>query len=190
MDHMGTKTLETSRLLLRRFREDDVNAMFENWANDEEVTKYLMWPAHKSVEVSAMYIDSLMQGYVNLNNYNWGIELKEIGQVIGAIGVVGQDENVESVHIGYCLGRQWWNKGITSEAFEEIIRFFMDEVKVNRIESRHDPRNISSGKVMQKCGLKYEGTLRLSDYNNQGICDAAWYGLVREDYYLHIRMEE
>ena len=186
MDHMGTKTLETSRLRLRQFREDDVNAMYENWSKDEEVTRYLMWPAHKSAEISRMYIDSLIHGYEKLNNYNWGIELKEIGQVIGGIGAVRLDENVESVHIGYCLGRQWWNRGITSEAFCEVIRFFMDEVKVNRIESRYDPRNIYSGKVMEKCGLLYEGTLHQSAYNNQGICDAAWYGLLREDYYLHI----
>ena len=50
------------------------------------------------------------------------------------------------------------------------------------IESRHDPRNTNSGKVMEKCGLKYEGTLRQSDINNQGICDAAWYSLLKEDY--------
>lgn len=188
MDHIGTKTLETSRLILRQFRKDDVNAMFENWASDDEVTRYLMWPAHKSIEVSEMYIDSLIKGYDKFDNYNWGIELKEIGQVIGGIGAVRLDENVESVHIGYCVGRPWWNKGITSEAFDEVIRFFMDEVKVNRIESRHDPRNIYSGKVMEKCGLLYEGTLCQSDYNIQGICDAAWYGLLRKNYYLHIEM--
>lgn len=190
MDHMGTKTIETSRLILRQFREDDANAMFDNWANDDEVTRYLMWPTHKSVEVSRSYIDILVQGYGKLNNYNWGIELKETGQVIGSIGAAKIDENVESVHIGYCLGRQWWNRGITSEAFHEVIRFFMDEVKVNRIDSRHDPKNMYSGRVMQKCGLLYEGTLHQSDYNNQGICDASWYGLLRSDYYLHIGMEE
>jgi len=59
----------------------------------------------------------------------------------------------------------------------------MDEVKANRIEARHDPRNPNSGKVMQKCGLQYEGTLKESDINNQGICDAAWYGLLRKEYY-------
>ena len=92
------------------------------------------------------------------------------------------DEEVGSAHIGYCIGRRWWNKGITSEAFSAVIKFLTEEVGVNRIESRHDTRNINSGKVMEKCGLKYEGTLRQSDINTQGICDAAWYSLLKEDY--------
>ena len=87
------------------------------------------------------------------------------------------------VHIGYCIGRKWWNNGITSEALKELIRFFFEEVCVNRIESRHDPRNPNSGKVMTKHGLKYEGTMRQSDINNQGICDAAFYALLSEDYF-------
>lgn len=56
-------------------------------------------------------------------------------------------------------------------------------MKVNRIESRHDPLNPNSGKVMMKCGLKYEGTSRQSDWNNQGICDASFYGRLASDYF-------
>lgn len=59
--------------------------------------------------------------------------------------------------------------------------YMFDEVGVNRVESRHDPRNPNSGAVMRKCGMKFEGTLRQSDWNNQGICDASWYGLVAEE---------
>ena len=143
-----------------------------------------MWPSHKSVEVSKAYIESLIDAYSEKNTYAWGIELKEIGQVIGAISVVRCNDDVECVHIGYCIGKQWWNEGITSEAFSAVIKYLMDEVKVNRIESRHDPRNPYSGKVMEKCGLRYEGTLKESTRNNQGICDASWYALLRKDYYV------
>ena len=68
-----------------------------------------------------------------------------------------------------------------SEAFSAVIDFFFDQVGANRVESRHDPNNPYSGMVMRKCGLKYEGTLRSSDRNNQGICDASWYGILRSD---------
>ena len=68
-----------------------------------------------------------------------------------------------------------------SEDLMMLIAFFFDEVGANRIESRHDPGNPHSGMVMKKCGMKYEGTLRSSDRNNQGICDADWYGLLRSD---------
>lgn len=79
---------------------------------------------------------------------------------IGTISVVGQNDRLKMVHIGYALGRPWWNRGIMSEAFSKIIAFFFEEVKVNRIESQHDPNNPASGRVMVKCGLQYEGTLR------------------------------
>ena len=101
---------------------------------------------------------------------------------MGNISAVRHDEHIEMVHIGYCLGQRWWHTGIMSEAFAEVIRFFFEEVGINRIESLHDPRNPNSGKVMGKCGLTYEGTLRQSDRSNQGLCDAKWYAILREDY--------
>jgi [ribosomal protein S5]-alanine N-acetyltransferase len=182
MNHLGTATLHTNRLILRKFEVADAPSMFNNWASDNEVIKYLMWPAHETVDISKGYIESLIVRYKQPNTYDWGIELKGLGQVIGSIGVVRCNDDVGYVHIGYCIGRKWWNKGITSEAFAAVIKFLMDEVKVNRIESRHDPRNPYSGKVMEKCGLRYEGTLKESDINNQGICDAAWYALLRKEY--------
>ena len=182
MQHKGTKTIETARLVVRRFRIEDAPDMFHNWAGDPEVTKYLMWPAHQSADASEAYLRSILDAYEKPGTYDWGIELKEIGQVIGSIGVVRCDEAVASVQIGYCIGRRWWNKGITSEAFSAVIQYLMDEVGVNRLEARHDPRNPYSGRVMEKCGLCYEGTLRQSDSNNQGLCDASWYALLRKDY--------
>lgn len=59
----------------------------------------------------------------------------------------------------------------------------MEYVGVNRIEARHDIRNENSGKVMEKCSLKYEGILRASDKTNSGVCDAAWYNILKQDYY-------
>ena len=85
------------------------------------------------------------------------------------------------VHIGYCLGRAWWRRGIMSEALKAVTDYMFDTVEVNRVEARHDPRNPNSGKVMQECGMKYEGTLRSADRNNQGICDACYYALLRSE---------
>lgn len=182
MNHLGTVRLETDRLILRQFELSDAQDMYNNWASDEEVTKYLMWQIHKSADASGEYIKSIIEKYEkDPAHYDWGIELKEIGQVIGSIGAVNINESVGAVHIGYCIGRNYWNKGITSEAFLAVIQYLFKDIGVNRIDSRHDPRNIYSGKVMEKCGLIYEGTLRRSDTNNQGICDAAWYGLLRDN---------
>ena len=68
-----------------------------------------------------------------------------------------------------------------AEAMQAVMDYMFDEVGVNRVESRHDPRNANSGAVMRKCGMKFEGTLRQSDWNNQGICDASWYGVLAEE---------
>ena len=157
--------------------------MFQNWASDDEVTKYLTWPTHSSVSVSQTVINLWLEQYQKPDHFSWAIVLKELGEPIGSIGPVEQRDDIKMAHIGYCIGRKWWHKGYTSEALKELIRFFFEEVGVNRIESRHDPRNPNSGKVMLKCGLYYEGTMRQSDINNQGICDAVRYVLLAEDYF-------
>ncbi len=182
MKHLGTKTLETLRLILRKFKLEDVEALYKNWASDPEVTKYLTWPAHSSVEVSRRVLESWLSAYDQADFYQWAIELKTLGEPVGTISVVGINEKAESLQIGYCIGKEWWGKGIMTEAFSEVIRFLFEEVCARRIEARHDAKNPASGAVMKKCGLHYEGTLRKSDWNNQGICDAVYYGLLREEY--------
>lgn len=182
MNHLGTQRLETDRLILRRFVTEDAHAMYRNWASDDEVTKYLMWPAHSSTEVSKSILGEWVDSYSNESYYQWAIVLKDNGdEPIGSIGVVEKNENTSMVHIGYSIGRTWWHKGITSEALKAVMDFLFDTVGVNRIESRHDPRNPYSGKVMEKCGMKYEGTLRSADFNNQGICDACYYALLKAE---------
>ncbi|MCL2088037.1 MAG: GNAT family N-acetyltransferase [Oscillospiraceae bacterium] len=183
MNHKGTITLETERLILRRFHIDDTDAMFCNWASDPEVSKYLTWETHPDISVSKAVIESWLPLYENPNHYSWAIVLKELGDPIGSIAAVEQRDDIKMVHIGYCIGRKWWNKGYTSEALAELIRFFFEDVGVNRIESRHDPCNPNSGKVMQKCGLKYEGTMRQDDISNQGICDSVRYAMLADDYF-------
>ena len=186
MNHKGTVTIETPRLRLRRFTESDISAAFANWTNDEKVTEFLRWPAHKTMEITENVIKGWISGYENKDFYQWAIIRKEYGdEPVGTIGVVDKNERLDIVHIGYCIGSRWWNQGITSEAFCGIIPFLFDEVKANRIESQHDPNNPNSGRVMLKCGLKYEGTLRQADFSNKGIVDASMYSLLADEYYAN-----
>lgn len=183
MNHKGTKRIDTKNLILRKFELSDAEAMYRNWANDSEVTKFLTWKPHDSIEVSKNILKSWIDKYKNKNFYQWAIVLKSNGdEPIGSISVVRQDEEIGMVHVGYCIGRKWWNQGVTSEALSALIEYFIYEVKVNRIESRHDPLNPNSGKVMTKCKMKYEGTMRQADINNQGICDYSMYALLAKDY--------
>lgn len=183
MNHCGTQRLETGRLILRRYVNADAAAMYKNWASDEEVTRFLTWPTHPNQEVSGRVIEDWVNQYSDDSYYHWAIILKDNGEEpIGDIAVVSLKENVSMAHVGYCIGRNWWHQGITSEALKAVMEFLFDVVDVNRIEARHDPRNPNSGKVMEKCGMKYEGTLHSSDWNNQGICDACYYALLKSEH--------
>ena len=182
MKNCGTQRIETDRLILRRYVIEDADAMYKNWASDSEVTKFLTWQPHPSVDVSRSIIEDWLKKYSDEKYYQWAIVLKDNGnEPIGGISVVHMNEDISMVHIGYCLGRAWWRRGIMSEALKAVTDFMFDTVEVNRVEARHDPRNPNSGKVMQKCGMKYEGTLRSADRNNQGICDACYYALLRSE---------
>lgn len=182
MKHKGTVTLETERLLLRRFRETDAEAVFLNWASDDEVTKFLTWPTHRSVENSAGYIKFCLDSYKEADSYQWAIELKETGEIFGSISVVKIDEDVDAVELGYAIGRRFWGNGYMAEAVKAVITFFFEEVGVNRIAARHDTNNPNSGKVMRKAGMQYEGTFRQCDRNNQGIVDCAVYSILKGEY--------
>lgn len=182
MNHSGTKTIETERLLLRAFELSDIEPAFRNWTSDEKVTEFLRWPTHENVSVTRSVIKDWIEQSKKPDFYLWAIVLKDLGEPIGTISVVEQNEALNSVHIGYCIGSKWWNQGITSEAFAAIIPYFFNEVGVNRIESQHDPNNPYSGNVMKKCGLTYEGTLRQADFSNKGIVDACVYSLLKSEW--------
>ncbi len=182
MNHQGTKRIETPRLTLRPFAEGDAEAAYKNWCSDPEVTKYLSWPTHTDISITREIRKEWMSHYVEPNFYQWAIVPKDLGQPIGTISVVRIDEDISELEIGYCIGKKWWGKGIMTEAFSALLPFLFGEVGANRITARHDPNNPGSGKVMQKVGLRYEGTLRKADRNNQGIVDVSIYGLLKEDF--------
>ena len=182
LNHKGTQTLDTDRLILRRAVREDALPMFRNWASDPEVTKFLTWPTHQNVETSAAVIDYWIGEYEKTEYYQWMIVLKEIEEPIGSISVVNQRDDIAEAEIGYCIGRNWWHHGFMTEALTAVIEFLFVETGMNRIEAKHDINNQNSGAVMRKCGMAYEGTSRASDRNNQGICDIATYGILRSDY--------
>lgn len=182
LTHKGTQSLETPRLILRRATREDAEPMFENWASDPEVTKYLTWPVHSSVEVTKMFLDSCIEGYQKADYYQWMIDLKEIRKPIGTISVVGNNDDVGKAEIGYCIGKSWWHRGVMTEALKAVMAFLFRDVGYERLEAKHDPRNPHSGDVMRKCGMGYEGTSRAFARNNQGICDISHYAILKRDW--------
>lgn len=182
MNNKGTVRLETERLILRKFTKEDAQAVFNNWASDDEVTKFLTWPTHTSIEDSEGYINFCLDSYQNDDSYQWGIELKETGELFGNISVVKLNEDIDAVELGYVIGRRFWGNEYTVEATKAVIAFFFEEVGANRVAARYDTNNPNSGKVMKKAGMKYEGTLRQNDRNNQGIVDCSVCSILKEEW--------
>ena len=87
-----------------------------------------------------------------------------------------------STEIGYSLSREFWNRGIMTEALQAVIRMAFDTLKLHRVEAQHDTANPASGRVMLKCGMLHEGTLRGRIYNKGQYIDVDIYAILREDW--------
>lgn len=177
----GTQTLHTARLTLRRFTPDDADAMFQTWANDEEVTRYMMWAPHGLPEATRQLLTHWCAAYEDPNTYNWAIEYE--GALIGNISVTRLHQKCEWAELGYCIGRAYWGKGIMSEAAKAVIDFLFSEVGVHRIGISHVVENPASGRVAQKCGLTFEGTKREFYKTSAGeFLDVSDYGILRSEW--------
>ncbi len=181
MKHTGTVILNTERCILRPFVLSDAPAMFQNWARDAEVTRYLTWPAHKNMQETEQVISEWISRYQEPDFYQWCIADRETQQAIGSVAAVRVLEEIEAVETGYCLSRACWGKGLMTEVYAAVLDFFFETVQVNRVQASHDARNPASGKVMLKCGLSYEGTRRMGARNQSGICDIVLYGKIKTD---------
>ena len=144
--------METERILLRPWRDDDAGALFK-YASDPDVGPRAGWPPHKSVEESLEIISTLFH-----NDTTWAIELKEIDEAIGAIGYGPSCEcNLPAREgeplIGYWVGKPYWDKGICTEALRLMLDYIRKTTDIKSLISGHFIDNPSSGRVMEKCGF-------------------------------------
>ena len=187
MTHKGTVKLETNRLILRRFAIEDLESYYHNCLNEHEVWKWSNYNPMNCIEdavnVEKLFTEKWFARYDNLNHYNWAIQLKNHNGVIGRIRGINPDDDVRQVEYAYEIGQNWWGKGLMTEAVENTIDFFFNSVGFNRIYAAHAHENLASGKVMQKCGMIYEGTMRQAIKCNNGMFDRANYAILAEDYF-------
>ncbi len=147
-------TLTTERLILRPLREGDGKMMFRNWVSDERVAEYCRWYAHKDIsetqEFLKMCLDEAEKGF----EYRWGITLKDSGELIGCIDVVDITENGKAAEVGYVLGYNYWGRGIMTECVKAVIAELFNS-GFDKVIAKHAIENPRSGRVMEKCGMKY-----------------------------------
>jgi len=168
------ETLDAKNILLRKFKKEDAEDVFE-YGSDEETLKYLVWDGLKTIDdAKAAIID-----------YYWSqpgifaIELKENKKCIGCIDLRLEAEHEKS-SFGYVLNRKFWGKGYMTEALSAVLRLCFEKLDLNRVEIVHFIGNEASGKVMKKCGMELEGIFK-QEVKVKGIFrDVAHYGITKE----------
>lgn len=171
---------------LRAFRESDAEAMYRNWANDPEVTRYLSWEPHRDVGESRELVTRWAAEGLAIDTPTWAIVLEGPiegvpfypDEPIGSIGIVAWDAAHEAPEIGYCIGRPWWHHGVMSRALALVVEDCFEHRDAQRVEDIHDVDNPRSGLVMQHCGMvraSEECELRNGRaYLRYGITRARW----------------
>lgn len=158
MNNLGTKTLNTQRLILRNFELGDAEELYNGYMNQEEFLYY----AHKekkSLEEITEYLNKKIEKYENDDYYDWAICLKDTEEIVGSINLKVEINN-DSVQFNYAIDNRFTCKGYMTEALSEVKRFCLEDLKVNRFQGGCAVENIASKKVMEKCGMQYEGTFR------------------------------
>ena len=151
-NYFKNKCIETERLFLRKPRIEDAEPMFNNWANDPEVTKYLTWNLHDNIDVTKAIINRWLEEDKDPKTFRFVITLKDSGEPIGSIDVIDYiDGNPE---IGYCLSRKYWNQGLMSEACKSFTKYLLNK-GFNKILIKAVVENIGSIRVIEKCGFKF-----------------------------------
>lgn len=173
--------LETPRLILRSMRMSDAQDVYA-FSKDPEVTRYVLWEPHRSVSDSRMYLRAMLRQYRSGTPCSYGIVLKATGQLIGTIGFMAYSEENRCAEVGYSIARWLWNKGLTTEALQAVIDMAFRHLNLHRLEAMHDTNNPASGRVMQKCGMRHEGTLRGKVHSRGRFLDVDMYAILREDW--------
>lgn len=183
LNNLGTVTLVTERLVLRRFEQSDAEDVYHYWAGDEDVTKYLSWSSHSNAEHTRNYIGQCLEQYENKDFYYWAITPRDSGIAVGFVGLVRVDEIICSADIAYALSKQYWNRGFATEAATAVLRFCFEKIGFNRIRGAYHVGNPVSGSVLEKIGMRYEGTLKQAQKDNKGnYCDVAQYAILKDDW--------
>ncbi|MFW5875501.1 MAG: GNAT family N-acetyltransferase [Myxococcota bacterium] len=150
--------LVTSRLRLRRPRARDAAAVFDAYATDPEVTRYLAWRPHRTAEDSRDFLQQCEIAWeTGIGHRAWVIERAEDRQLVGMIGV---DVSPRGVDVGYVLSRAHWGRGYMTEALRAVCDAAFEDPTVHRVSGFCDVENRASARVMEKAGMQYEGTLR------------------------------
>lgn len=161
---MKTPIIETERLILRPLTVADAEVIFDGWARDKEVARFMRWNLHNNVEETKEWLVNEEAAAKGDDIFNWGFMLKENQRLIGCGGLVFSQQ-YQMYEIGYNLVRDCWGKGYATEAAKRIVEFAKRELKVKQLFAIHAVDNEASGKVIEKTGFIYQNEGTYSSYD-------------------------
>lgn len=180
MEHIGTQTIQTERLVLRKIKLSDAQDFYE-LVNDEQIQKYLSGiPVNYTFNMAVDYIgNKMLDNYTKSDCYDWWIEDKSTHKLIGRITVYKLDHYRRMADLIWYINSNFRNKGFMSEAGKSVIKFLQD-IGFERIEAFADLGNFASVKVMEKIGMSYEGILRKYDCRrDDSLYDVKMYSIIK-----------
>ena len=178
------KELESERLVLRKVKLEDANEMFNGWCTDIDVCKYLPWNVHPNIEFTKKLLKMWIDEYNDPTTYRWMVVLKENNEPIGTIDVVKKDIINKVYEVGYCYKKNAWGHGYGSEALARVISFLFDDVGAELVCAKHYENNIGSYRVMEKCGMIVDGTLRSRIIYDGHRISLICHSITKEEYLL------
>jgi len=165
MRNLGTREITCRGILLRKFCSEDSQDMFDNYCNDSDVCKFITWKPHGNIETTTELLKNWIEQYDD-TTYRWAIIID--GQVVGSIDLVSIDIETMKGVIGYCLSKNYWNRGIMTRALGLVIDYCINEVGFKRLEAIHHIDNVGSEKVMLKNNMIFDEIIQGKHRNSQG----------------------
>ena len=174
-------TLDAPRVRLRWLTEADVDALFAVFS-DRRMMRYWSTPAMNDRAEAEAYLAKIHEYFHNRSGFQWGVERKDDGQLLGTCTLFHLDPGNAKAELGYGLGSAHWGKGYMSEALTALLDFAFGTLRLRRLEADVDPRNENSLRILDKLGFHREGLLR-ERWNVAGeIQDTVFCGLLAKDW--------
>lgn len=156
-------TLETENLTLRKILPSDFQDM-NDYAKLPSVTKFLTWREHPDLAYTKRYLHIVQDQYREGEFFDWAVIHKQDGKMIGTCGFTSFDESNNAGEVGYVINPDYSGRGYATEALKRVIHIGFLTLNLHRIYARHMDGNDASRRVMEKCGMTYEGCARSSMY--------------------------
>lgn len=175
-------SLETERLVIRDWMFKDVDEA-QKYASDPEVSKYMDWGPNSIRETKDFIREAISSAKEKPRRaYELSIEYKLVNKVIGGIGLSIKDLSYSTAMLGYALNKDYWSKGIVSEASKEMLRFAFSDLDLHRVYATTDSKNLGSQRVLEKCGFRKEGHM-VEDINVKGAWrDTFLYAILKREW--------